>query len=173
MNSFVGDNHALADRDEFCGKIKAGRDAQTEVDFCIIARTEALIAGCALGEALDRAESYRAAGADAIFIHSKKKTADQILSFAHEWAHRTPLVIAPTTYYQASVKTLEAAGVSIYICANHNLRASLRAMQSVGRQILNERGLSGVEGHVSTLKELFELLSYGELAEAEARYLPS
>ncbi len=172
LNSFVGDNHALAFTEEFCGKIKAGRDTQTDPNFCIIARTEALIAGRTMSEALDRAEAYRRAGADAIFIHSRKKTAEEILAFAREWARRTPLVIAPTTYYQADAEELERAGVSVYICANHSLRAAVKAMQATGRKILADRGIRDIESGIGSLNELFRLLDYAELAEAEARYLP-
>ena len=59
----------LADIDEFCGRIKAGKDSQTDDDFSIVARVEALIAGWGMDEALRRAEAYHAAGADAILIH--------------------------------------------------------------------------------------------------------
>ena len=62
-NSFIkGENQPLADMDEFALKITAGKDAQTDDDFCIVARTEAFIAGWGLGEALKRAECYRQAG---------------------------------------------------------------------------------------------------------------
>ncbi|MDA0705025.1 MAG: isocitrate lyase/phosphoenolpyruvate mutase family protein, partial [Proteobacteria bacterium] len=44
-NSFLGENQPLADIDEFCGKIKAGKDSQTDPDFNVVARIEALIAG--------------------------------------------------------------------------------------------------------------------------------
>lgn len=85
-NSFIkSEQQPLADVDEFCGKLKAAKDAQQDEDFCVVARTEALIAGWGLGEALKRAEAYWQAGADALLIHSKKSTADEILSFMHEW----------------------------------------------------------------------------------------
>ena len=46
-NSFIsGDMQPLADLDEFCGKIKSGKDTQLDDDFCIVARVEAFIAGC-------------------------------------------------------------------------------------------------------------------------------
>src|SRR6185436_3553340 len=65
-NSFIkGEAQQLADIEEFSGKIKAGKDAQSHDDFCIVARCEAFIAGWGLGEALRRAEAYRLAGADA------------------------------------------------------------------------------------------------------------
>src|SRR5260221_10791245 len=81
-NSFINGNlQPLADIEEFAGKIRAGKDAQTDDAFVIVARVEALIAGHGLHEALKRAEAYRQAGADAILIHSAKRTADEILSF--------------------------------------------------------------------------------------------
>ncbi|MEN9726509.1 MAG: hypothetical protein RL434_875, partial [Pseudomonadota bacterium] len=79
-NSFIaGERQPLAEVNEFCGKIAAGKDSQNDDDFCIVARVEALIAGWDIAEALRRAEAYRRAGADAILIHSKLSRPDQIL----------------------------------------------------------------------------------------------
>ena len=39
-NSFIGEGQPLADIDEFCGKIKAGKDSQSDDDFSIVARVE-------------------------------------------------------------------------------------------------------------------------------------
>ena len=56
-NSFIdGERQPLAAADEFCGKIKAGKDSQTDEHFSIVARVEALIAGWGMDEALRRAE---------------------------------------------------------------------------------------------------------------------
>src|SRR5690606_11405490 len=64
-NSFIaGETQPLADIEEFCGKIKAAKDAQLDDDFVVVARVEAFIAGWGLEEALRRAEAYRQAGAD-------------------------------------------------------------------------------------------------------------
>src|SRR3990170_2193040 len=98
-SSIDGERQPLADMDEFCGKIKAGKDSQSDPDFCIVARVEALIAGWDIHEALRRAEAYHAAGADAILIHSKLSRPDEVVSFAREWQQRLPLVIVPTKYY--------------------------------------------------------------------------
>jgi len=59
---YIGDGQPLADIDEFCGKIKVGKDNQTNSNFSIVARIEALISGWGLDEALRRAEAYYAAG---------------------------------------------------------------------------------------------------------------
>lgn len=102
-NSFIdGESQPLTNVDEFCGKIKAAKDVQQDPDFCVVARTESFIAGRGLTEALKRAEAYYRAGADAILVHSKISTADEVLAFMTEWRNTCPIVVVPTTYYSAS-----------------------------------------------------------------------
>jgi phosphoenolpyruvate phosphomutase len=170
-NSFVGEHQPLADADEFCGKIKAGKDSASDADFSIVARVEALIAGRGLDEALRRAEAYHAAGADAILIHSKRQTADEILAFAREWAGRAPLVIVPTMYYATPSDAFRRAGISVVIWANHNLRAAISAMREVSHRIHEEESLVGVEGSITSVRDVFALAGNWELEEAERRYL--
>ncbi len=172
-NSFIGEAQPLADIDEFCGKIKAGKDSQTDPDFCVVARLEAFIAGRGLDEALKRAEAYHAAGADALLVHSKLATADEILSFAREWAGRSPIVIVPTKYYATPTDVFRKAGISVAIWANHNLRAAISAMREVSRRIYRDQTLAGVENGIAGVGEVFELAGNDELAEAEQRYLPT
>jgi len=171
-NSFVGERQPLADIDEFCGRIKAGKDSQSDDDFVLVARTEALISGHGLDEALRRAEAYHAAGADAILIHSKQKTAAEILAFADRWANRCPLVIVPTTYYSTPTSAFREAGISTVIWANHNLRASISAMRDTCRRIRDDESLHETEGRVAGLQEVFRLVGNAELEAAERRYLP-
>ena len=172
-NSFIGEGQALADIEEFSGKIKAGKDSQVNDDFQIIARIEALIAGWGLEEALKRAEAYRAAGADAVLIHSKKSTADEIFAFTREWNNRCPVVIVPTKYYATPTEDYRKAGISVAIWANHNLRAAIAAMRDTSRRIRREESIAGVEKSVVSVQEVFELSGNDELAEAEKRYLPA
>src|SRR6202795_1571549 len=131
-NSFLnGERQPLANIDEFVGKIAAGKDTQTDPNFCVVARVEALIAGWGMDEALRRAEAYRLAGADAILIHSKLSNPDEILTCTREWARRAPLVIVPTRYYSTPTDVFRQAGISTVIWANHLVRAAASAMQSV------------------------------------------
>ncbi len=171
-NSLIDGAQELADIDEFAGKIKAGKDSQSDDNFSVVARVEALIAGWGMAEALKRAEAYRVAGADAILIHSKQPTADEVLTFAGEWADRLPLVIVPTKYYDTPTDVFRKARISLIIWANHNLRASLVAMRDVSRQIFEEQTLTGIEGRVAGLTDVFSIAGDTELAEAEKRYLP-
>ena len=170
-NSFIGENQPLADVDEFCGRIKAGKDSQSDDDFQIVARVEALIAGWGMEEALRRAEAYQGAGADAVLIHSKKATADEITGFCEAWGGRAPVVIVPTMYHRTPTQTFRDAGVSMVIWANHNMRAAVSAMRQVSRTIRESESLTAVEDEIVPVREVFALTGQEELAAAEARYL--
>jgi phosphoenolpyruvate phosphomutase len=172
-NSFIGEGQPLAAIDEFCGRIKAGKDSQSDDDFVLVARTEALISGHGLGEALRRAEAYWEAGADAILIHSKQKTAAEILEFAKHWQNRCPLVIVPTTYHSTPTSLFRRAGISTVIWANHNLRATIAAMRDTSRRIWEDESLHETEGRVAGVKDVFRLVDNAELESAERRYLPA
>ena len=171
-NSFLnGERQALADVAEFAGKIAAGKDTQTDANFSIVARVEALIAGWGMEEALSRAEAYRRAGADAILIHSKLSKPDEIVTFAREWAGRAPLVIVPTKYYSTPTEVFRKAGISTVIWANHLIRAATAAMQSVAKEIHTHETLVNVEDRVASVNEIFRLQNADEYSAAERLYL--
>lgn len=172
-NSFIkGDAQPMADMQEFCGKIKAGKDAQTDPDFCIIARVEAFICGWGLAEALRRAEAYRQAGADGILIHSALAVPDEILAFKQEWGNRCPVVIVPTKYYATPTEVFRQHGISMVIWANHILRAAVRAMQKTAKTLKEQEQLLSIEDKVAPVSEIFRLQNAAELQDAEERYLP-
>lgn len=172
-NSFIdGARQPLAPVDEFCGKIKAGKDAQTDDDFVLIARTEALIAGWSVEEALRRADSYRVAGADAIVVHSAEATPDAVFAFLEEWANRLPVVLIPTKYVQTPVEEFARRKVAALVWANHLLRASISAMQGTAEEIMRTGTAAAVDAHIAPIPEVFRLQNAAELKEAEGRYLP-
>jgi phosphoenolpyruvate phosphomutase len=171
-NSFLnGERQPLADMDEFAGKIAAGKDTQSDPNFSIVARVEALIAGWGMDEALRRAEAYRAAGADAILIHSKLSKPDEIVTFAREWARRLPLVIVPTKYYSTPTDVFRQAGISTVIWANHLVRSAVSAMQSVANEIHESQTLVNVEDRIVSVNEIFRLQDADEYTAAERLYL--
>ncbi|KIG04188.1 phosphoenolpyruvate mutase [Caballeronia concitans] len=171
-NSFInGEAQPLADIDEFCGKIKAGKDSQSDPNFSIVARVEALIAGWGMEEALKRAEAYRQAGADAILIHSKLSKPDEILTFAREWAGRGPLVIVPTKYYSTPTDVFRQAGISTVIWANHLIRGAVSAMQAIAKEIHDSETLVNVEDRIASVNEIFRLQDADEYSAAENLYL--
>ena len=172
-NSFLrGTRQPLADVEEFAGKIKAGKDAQRDAAFTVIARVEAFIAGWGLDEALTRAGAYHAAGADAILIHSARSTADEVLAFKQAWGDRCPVVIVPTKYYATPTPVFEDAGFALIIWANQILRSGITAMRATAERILRDRHLLGVEDAIAPIAEVFRLQGEDELAAQEGRYLP-
>ncbi|WP_328611376.1 phosphoenolpyruvate mutase [Amycolatopsis sp. NBC_00345] len=173
MNSFVrGSGQQLAEIGEFAGKIEAAKAVQRDSDFVVVARTEALIAGHGLAEALRRAEAYRQAGADAILIHSAQADASEVLAFKAEWGERLPVVIVPTKYYRTPTQVFAEHGFSTVIWANHLMRSALQAMRITATRIFTEQHLRNVEDSVAPMAEVFELQDEDELAEAERRWLP-
>jgi len=172
-NSLLDDQvQPLAEISEFCGKIRAVKDSQKDPDFCVVARVEAFIAGWPLEEALKRAEAYRKAGADAILMHSKKSTSEDIDAFMKEWGNRHPVVIVPTKYFKVPMDHFRKIGISMIIWANHNLRACVTAMQQTSKRIFEEQSLAGIEKSVATVNEVFRLQGEDELRDAEKKYLP-
>jgi phosphoenolpyruvate phosphomutase len=169
-NSFSEGRHELVSIAEFSGKIRAALDHRVDHDFCVVARTEALISGATLVEALDRAAAYCEAGADAILIHSKRSDAEEVLEFAQSWRRRSPLLAIPTTYPTTSVASLYRAGVTTVIWANQILRGAVTAMRRIAQQIHAEKSIASVEGDIASVNDILELVDTNELLDAEKRY---
>jgi phosphoenolpyruvate phosphomutase len=171
-NSLLDAKQELADIKEFCGKIRACCDSKLSKDFVVVARIEAFIAGAGLEEALKRANEYEQAGADAILVHSKKATPIEIKEFMTEWnkkQNRAPIIIVPTTYF-TTYEEFANLGCALIIWANHNMRASVFAMERVCKQIYDEVSIKNLKD-ISTVKHVFELQNEDELQEAEKKYL--
>jgi len=76
---------------------------------------------------LKRAEAYAEAGADAVLIHSKSKTFNELRGVYKAWSGRVPLVIILTIFDQTTAEEMEEAGAKIIIYANQPVRAAIRA----------------------------------------------
>ncbi len=172
-NSFIdGNKQELANIDEFCSRIKAGKDAQKDDEFSIITRVEAFIAGWGLDEAIKRAEAYRQAGSDGILIHSSKSEPSEIIAFKNEWGERLPVIIVPTKYYSTPTEIFSQVGISIAIWANHMIRSSIESMQQTAASIIQKKSVVALEDKIASVSEIFRLQGVSELLEAEEMYLP-
>ncbi len=169
---YAGVRRELVPIEEHCGKIKAAKAAQTVPDFVVIARTEALIAGWGREEALKRAEAYAEAGADAVLIHSKSPTFDELKAVAKAWSGRIPLVVVPTIFDQVTTAELEDAGFKIVIYANQLVRASIRAMQDALDLIKRDTRPGSVNDRIVALKDVYEIVGVPRMEEDERRFLP-
>jgi phosphonopyruvate hydrolase len=165
----AGGRHTLVSVEEFRGKIAAAKAASPVL---VIARTEALIAGLGEKEALHRGIAYADAGADAILIHSKQKTPDEIMSFAGNWSGDVPLVIVPTSYPQLSFRQIgELDKVGLIICGNHAIRAAVTGMRDTFRNIVAGGSIAQVEDKITPVKEIFKLQGDDSMRVIEKLYL--
>lgn len=152
-----GGDHRLATTRQFCARVRAAKRAQTASSFVIVARTEALIAGEGVDEALARAAAYVDAGADAVLVHSKARTYDEIAAFMKQWRCRAPVLCVPTTFSSTPPETFAASGVAGVIWANHLMRAAVEAMQEAAREIVRAKSAAALEQRISTVQELWRL----------------
>ena len=124
------DDKTVVPTDEMVQKLRAARDAATDGDLVLIARTDALAVE-GLDAAIDRALAYAAAGADVIFVEAptseaqmatiaKRVTAPKLLNMFE--GGKTPLV---------PLDRLQALGYRIVIIPSDLQRAAIRAMQDV------------------------------------------
>lgn len=166
----AGGRQRLVEISEFQGKIAAAKSKSKSM--LVIARTEALIADLGEDEALKRGEAYAEAGADALLIHSKQKTPDEIVSFCRSWKGQVPLVIVPTNYPQFSFQQAAELGkIGLVICGNHTIRSVVSALRKTYKRILEEGGINGVQEDIASVSEIFELQGDAKMRELEEKYL--
>lgn len=168
-NSFLSEGQQLAEPKEFCGRLKAAKDTVGS-DVMLVARCEALVSGRPLIEAIERCEQYVEAGADAILIHSKKSTADEVLGFMKVWGQRSPVAVVPTKYSRVVPGTFESAGIAVAIWANQSLRAAILGMQQLSETLFRERTMIDLEDNIAELSRVFDLVDNSELESAKLRY---
>jgi 2-methylisocitrate lyase-like PEP mutase family enzyme len=115
---------------EMVGKITAMADARASADTLIIARTDA-VAVDGFDAAIDRAEAYVEAGADALFIEALRSV-EELKTVAARFKGRVPLLAnmvegGATPIQNAS--DLEAMGFSIVIFPGGIVRALARTAE--------------------------------------------
>lgn len=146
---------------EHARRIAAAKAAQDTAEFVLIARVEALIAGLGVDEALARASSYVAAGADAIVIHSRDKTLTEIREFLAGWRRQglhVPLVAIPTLYPTFSIEELGREGFAMVIFANQALRGAVRAMDQVLEALREGQRAAAADPLIGPVDHLFDLV---------------
>lgn len=153
---------------EMVAKIHAAVDARRDEDFVVIARTDA-IAVDGFEAALERAELYREAGADVLFVEAPSP--DQLAAI-------NPRVKAPTLYNMAtSGKTpfltrdeIEALGFKIIIYPNWLVLSAIKAADSVLTTLKSEGTIASIAPSLPSFQEFFDLVGMQEVRALEARY---
>ena len=147
--------------EEFCEKIRAGKEAQLTEDFMIIARIESLILEKGMEDALARARAFVEAGADGIMIHSRKKDPAEIIEFCDKFRAEdstTPIVVVPSSFNSITEEELADHGVNIVIYANQLTRAAFPAMKKTAEDILKHHRAMEVDDSLMSIKEIITLI---------------
>ena len=158
QNSFLENNkQELLSEKEFVAKIIAAKEAKENSNFMIIGRTEALISGLGMKEAVKRANAYEKAGADAILIHSKQDSPEEIFEFSESWGGTLPLVVVPTSFPTVKIDELISHKIKMVIYANQTLRATHAIISKVLEQLKNSASISDLSIDMTSMQEIFQL----------------
>ena len=170
QNSLFDDGKQdLISEKDFAAKIISAKDAKKDPNFMIIARTEALIANLGMNEAIRRANSYEKAGADAIFIHSKKNSPYEIFEFCDLWKGNIPIVVVPTAYPTVTLDELKSHNIKIVIYAHQSFLASYSAISKVLEELSNTKSISQIQTPMTSMDEIFRFQGLKELREKEKK----
>ena len=154
------ENKILVSKEEMIKKIKAASKAKTDSNFLIIARTDArFVEG--FDKAVQRAKSYRDAGADMIFPESLE-SAQEFEEFKKALGD-IPLMANMTEFGRSpllSQKNLESMGYSLVIYPVTTLRLAMKAVEEGLKEIVEEGTQEKLLGKMQERKELYRLLKY-------------
>jgi len=158
QNSFLENSkQELLPEKEFVAKIIAAKEAKENSNFMIIGRTEALISGLGMKEAVKRANAYEKAGADAILIHSKQDSPEEIFEFSESWGGTLPLVVVPTSFPTVKLDELISHKIKMVIYANQTLRATHAIISKVLEQLKNSASINDLTVDMTSMQEIFQL----------------
>jgi len=156
---------------EMCGKLRAAIDARTNDDTLILARTDAAaIEG--LDAALERAERYLEAGANALFIEALRSI-EQMEAACKRFAGRVPLlanmVEGGKTPVQ-SARTLTQLGYRIVIFPGGTARAVAHTLQGYYGSLREHGTTAPWRERMLDFETLNKLIGTPELMAQSKRY---
>ena len=161
-----GKQEMIAKKD-FVAKLVAAKNAKRNREFVIIGRTEALIADLGVEEALERATAYEKAGADIIFVHSRKKDPDEIFEFYKKWKGKIPIMAVPTAFPTVTLDELKSRGVRMVVFAHQTTLAAFAAVSDVVKQMSKIKSLDDLETKLASMDDLFKLQGMHKIREHE------
>lgn len=162
---------AVIPADEMVGKIKAAADSRRDADLVIIARTDAR-AVTGLDEAIERAQRYREAGADVLFVEAPASR-EELAQIAQRLA--PPLVanmVEGGATPLCSVVDLDAMGYRLVIFPGAAVRMAAAAIMRLMATLKREGTTAGMLDEMLSFRELNDLLGLQTYRQMEERYLP-
>ncbi len=165
------DGKALIPAVEMCGKIRAALDARRARDTLIIARTDA-IAVEGFDRAIERAISYRDAGADMLFVEAPR-TRDDLTRMATALRGRGPLManmVEGGKTPPLSAAELEAIGFALVIFPGGIVRAFGQLAEEYYASLAKHGSSEPFRGRMLDFAGLNDLIGTPELLALGKRY---
>jgi len=163
------ENKSVAAAEEFYSKIRAVRDAVSDEDILLIARTDAL-AVHGIDEAINRMHRAIEAGANMVFVEAPTTMAE-IEQIAKElpypkmlnmfWSGKTPVL---------DTKQLEALGFDMVIVPSDLQRIAIAAMSRAAREIINFGHTKELANQMATFQEREAAINSEFFNELDKRY---
>lgn len=160
------DGKALITVEAMEEKIRAACAARRDPDFMIIARTDAR-GVTSFADAVERAQRYLAAGADAIFPEAML-SADELAEFARQVP--APLLANMTEFGKTPLLTLSELrrlGYRMVIYPQTALRTALGAITAMLADLKHDGDQMAWVARMQTRAELYELLNYDGLKKID------
>jgi len=156
---------------EMAGKVKAALDARRDDATLIIARTDArAVEG--FEAALDRAEAYREAGADVLFIEAPQSI-DEMRRLCDRFRGRIPLLANMVEGGKTPIKSaddLAALGYSIAIFPGGAVRAISHHLQAYYDGLLTNGSNAGFADRMHDFNGLNEIIETAALLKLGKTY---
>ena len=165
---FKDGKQVMISKRDFVAKIVAAKNAKKNDDFIIIGRVEALIADLGIEEAMSRANAYAKAGADIIFVHSRKESTDEIFEFLKLWQGKVPIMIIPTAFPTVTLDELKSRGVEMVVYAHQTTLAAFAAVSDVIKQMSKIKSLSELNTKMASMEDLFNLQGMQQIRDHES-----
>ena len=165
---FKDGKQVMISKRDFVAKIVAAKNAKKNDDFIIIGRVEALIADLGIEEAMSRANAYAKAGADIIFVHSRKESTDEIFEFLKLWQGKVPIMIIPTAFPTVTLDELKSRGVGMVVYAHQTTLAAFAAVSDVIKQMSKVKSLSELNTKMASMEDLFNLQGMQQIKDHES-----
>ena len=156
---------SVVDIKEMSGRIQAAVNALRDQDFMIIARTDARAVED-FDRAVERAQRYLKAGADAIFPEALQN-ADEFKAFAGEV--KAPLLANMTEFGKSpllSFDELAGFGYKMVIFPQSAFRVSMKATEEFLHELKKAGNQSAWIKKMQTREQLYKLLDYDPAAES-------
>jgi 2,3-dimethylmalate lyase len=160
----------LIPKAEMVQKIKAAADTRQDPDFVLIARTDA-IAVTGLEDALDRANAYREAGADILFVEAPR-TVDEMRRITREvpGMHLVNVVEGGGKTPVLRAEEYREIGYHLAIYPIAPWTASIKAMQEVLGVLRSDGVTSRYADRMVSFQEMFEIVGRSRYASLERKY---